>query len=572
MKRILSYAALVCAAGAVLVSCGQSAETKGYETNDLRYIPLKTEEGLYTYVDTETGEAKGSYEEATLYRDGLALVRPEGSEGYIYVDHNQEKAIEDTFASASIFSEGIAWVARKGGHLEAIDTKGKRLFELKEAEGACAFKEGVAVFMRGEDGAWGVVNKKGEVVVKPSFTMTSSNYDGGLLAVGEPDGGIGFVNKKGEVVIPMEYDQVLIEEWDRFIDNPTRYNLYGQVETGRIPVKKNGKWGVINRSGKWIINPQFDLIVADGERYLFRKDWKYGWCDEEGKYVINPQFENALPSEGYDLMAVKDGSSDEYGYINAKGKWVIEPQYELAMPFLPSGVAFVYYKGEWGAIDRKGEWVINPQYLALHVVSDNLALVMDSGEKIGLINSKGEYVVAPEYSDCSMELLTNRYGQVDYVAAESDYVDVAGMAQTLVTAIRKLKTVTTGELKKEIGESKFRKGGGDVKIERAVEDDMVISVTAPDVNAWNRVSDGWFGYNYVFRPDVKISSFTLTVSMIDKAARFVSEIAEATNAHLAQEAGAETKTEGNVSVTETKERKVIVAPGESGLAIVVETK
>ncbi|MBO8440139.1 MAG: hypothetical protein IAC51_05750, partial [bacterium] len=58
MKRILSYAALVCAAGAaMLVSCGQSAETKGYQTNDLRYIPLETEEGLYTYVDTETGEA-----------------------------------------------------------------------------------------------------------------------------------------------------------------------------------------------------------------------------------------------------------------------------------------------------------------------------------------------------------------------------------------------------------------------------------------------------------------------------------------------------------------------------------
>ena len=463
-------------------------------------------------------------------------------------------------------------MARKGGHLEAIDTKGKRLFELKEAEGAFAFKEGVAVFMRGEDEAFGVVNKKGEVVVKHSFTMTSSDYDGGLLIVGEADGGFGFADKKGEVVIPMEYDRVLIEESDRFIDNPTRYNFYGLVETGRIPVKKNGKWGVIDRSGKWIINPQFDLIVADGDRYLFRKDWRYGWCDAKGKYVINPQFKDALPSEGYDLMAVKDEKSDEYGYIDKKGKWVIEPHYDLATPFLPSGVALVYYNDEWGAIDRKGEWVINPQYRALHVVSDNLALVMDSGEKIGLINSKGEYVVAPEYSDCSMELLTNRYGQVDYVAAESDYVDVAGMAQTLVTAIGKLKTVTTGELKKEIGESKFRKGGGDVKIERAVEGDMVISVTAPDVNAWSRVSDGWFGYNYVFRPEVKISSFTLTVSMIDKAARFVSEIAEATNRLLAQETGAATKTEGDVSVTETKERKVIVAPGESGLAIVVETK
>ena len=556
----------------MLVSCGQSAETKGYQTDDLRYIPLETEEGHYTYVDTETGEAKGSYEMATLYRDGLALVRLEGEEGYVYVDHNQELAIEDTFASATVFSEGIAWVARKGGHLEAIDTKGKRLFELKEAAGACSFKEGVAVFMRGEDEAFGVVNKKGEVVVQPSFTLASTDYDGGLLAVGEPDGGMGFVDKKGEIVIPMEYDRVLIEEWDEFINNPTRYNLFGQVETGCIPVKKNGKWGVIDRSGKWIINPQFDFIVADGERYLFRKDWRYGWCDEKGKYVINPQFKDAIPSEGYDLMAVKDEESDEYGYIDKKGKWVIEPQYDKATPFLPSGVAFVYYKGEWGAIDRKGEWVINPQFSALFVVSDNLALVMDSGKKIGLINSKGEYVVAPEYSNGPIELLTNRYGQVDCIAAESDYVDVEGMAQTLVTTIGKLKTITTGELKEEIGESKFRKGGGDVKIESVEKGDMVVSVTAPDVNAWSRVSDGWFGYNYVFRPEVKISSFSLTVRMTGKAARFVEEITEATKRLLAQEAGAETKTEGTVSVTETKERKVIVAPGESGLAIVVETK
>ena len=60
-------------------------------------------------------------------------------------------------------------------------------------------------------------------------------------------------------------------------------------------VKINGKWGYIDETGEFIINPQFEDagLFADNGLAWIMVHGKYGYIDETGTIVINPQFDEA---------------------------------------------------------------------------------------------------------------------------------------------------------------------------------------------------------------------------------------------------------------------------------------
>lgn len=83
-------------------------------------------------------------------------------------------------------------------------------------------------------------------------------------------------------------------------------------------VKIGGKWGFIDKSGKLVINPQFDNTgmfseglgnVCVGKCGTFGDkpdESKWGFIDAAGKYVVNPAYDFSYPfSEG--LAAVCTG-------------------------------------------------------------------------------------------------------------------------------------------------------------------------------------------------------------------------------------------------------------------------
>ncbi|HEX3145337.1 MAG TPA: WG repeat-containing protein, partial [Pyrinomonadaceae bacterium] len=116
-------------------------------------------------------------------------------------------------------------------------------------------------------------------------------------------------------------------------------------ETGIAGVRVGDKWGGIDKSGKIVINPQFDaglglmgggdfvsdLLSRDFTRVTFsdglacvRMGGKLGYIDATGQYVINPQFNEALPFvDGMALVVQGSGPSPELvGWIDKTGKYV----------------------------------------------------------------------------------------------------------------------------------------------------------------------------------------------------------------------------------------------------------
>ena len=51
----------------------------------------------------------------------------------------------------------------------------------------------------------------------------------------------------------------------------------------------NKKWGKIDKTGKYVINPQSDRAVwFPGSLVRIQTGRKWGWIDKTGKYVWNP--------------------------------------------------------------------------------------------------------------------------------------------------------------------------------------------------------------------------------------------------------------------------------------------
>jgi len=73
---------------------------------------------------------------------------------------------------------------------------------------------------------------------------------------------------------------------------------------------------------------------------------KRGLIDKTGKYVIEPKFDNYTRfSEGLAIVGVRENGEFKYGYIDQTGKIVIEPQFYWA-GFFEQGLAVVKVKPE----------------------------------------------------------------------------------------------------------------------------------------------------------------------------------------------------------------------------------
>ena len=193
---------------------------------------------------------------------------------------------------------------------------------------------------------------------------------------------INSTKKSGEVAIPAQF----------YYASPFRDNTnYTSVAIGA-----GFSYGVIDKNGKFIINPQYKFIgIRSGSDFIVVQNNAEKWgLYFHDKLKIPPQFDlMEHPSE--DLIATKLG--DTWGYINLDGKIVINPIYQMAKQF-SEGLAFVKLDGKYGVIDKSGVFLIAPQFDGGYFFRDSTAVVTVGG-KAGIIDKSGKFLVNPQYED-----------------------------------------------------------------------------------------------------------------------------------------------------------------------------
>ena len=527
MKRTLQLVTAV-AVSSILSSCGGGGDS----ISEVKLIPVKSGKE-FQYIDKEGKIViNPQFKNATVFRDGLALVETSGDEPkFGFITEDGKYAINAQYKEATVFSDGLAWVVTDNAAPAAIDKKGEIKFTLQDAEEVRLFQNGLAAFsMVNEEGEekWGFVNKEGKVVINPQFSSVS-NFSDGKCGVGNIDGKWGFIDKEGKISINYQFDGA------------------GDFKNGKCIVTSANKYGVIDNEGKYIINPQFLDMQIDGDMFLVKQDGKWGWCDKDGKLVINPQFEEAYPFNGNKTTSVQSGKS--YGYIDKEGKIVINPQFDVALPF-----------------------------------NGKLALVV-SASKIGFIDKEGKYVINPQFDDVSKDLVQYFLsGKSEYSSVSTDYFNVGAITSILTFESPEgftFNTTFSDVMKKyELNEVDFSRNGAE---HRVVSGKKITNDASYNFYIFGKAFDevqvqkgsGWYTYTdseYRFNEKNVINSFAYAISLFGKGYGKYEAIISAIEGKLSGAKKDENRSDSNTLVYTIDKKEIRLFKNGSQLIIFISSQ
>ncbi|MCH5349825.1 MAG: WG repeat-containing protein [Oscillospiraceae bacterium] len=204
------------------------------------------------------------------------------------------------------------------------------------------------------------------------------------------------VTEASEAPVPYEDDET---EYD-----PDAENLFYH---GLAIAKKDGKRGFIDKSGSWVIKPEYDMVY---NFYLsditsVRKGEKYMCIDTKGNIIQLPDevhYAEIFSKDGL-IMATVEAASDDYktGLLDRTGKWIVAPEFDYIGYFSESGIARVYIKDsdgnkKWGLIDISGSRVTELKYEWIDDFSAGLAVIELDG-KYGYMDETGNLAIEPQF-------------------------------------------------------------------------------------------------------------------------------------------------------------------------------
>ncbi len=456
--------------------------------NQIELFPVKIGSSKYGYVNRE-GKIiiNPLYKRADVFNEHLALVKPADSTRWGFINTNGQYAVQPLFKAATMFSDGLAWVVRENSFPEAINKNGKTLFMLKGVEKVRFFQDGMAAIATRDSVGnefWGFADKTGKIKISPIYEAVG-NFSEGLCAVKMKDTQWGYIDLEGKVVINYQFDEA------------------GKFDNGRAIVRFENYYGIINRNGKFTVNPQYRQIIHDHDKFLVQNatSGKWGWIDPDGKTLIECAYAQAYPFNGQDLAPVAIGT--RFGYINTQGQIVINPQYDKATPF-----------------------------------NYEVAFVQENG-KIGMINLQGQYIARPQFTDIEPSLFFRLiYNKPVFTEIESDFFDT----QKIVNAINySLSPMNFDSLMQIFSLNKkfFSSHGGwykldkDYILDKEVKEYIIFYGNPFDVKVYHGFWDT--DYEYLFNPEKNVEAIKYKFRLYGKGKEKKNEIIKSVEARLQKE-------------------------------------
>ncbi len=184
-------------------------------------------------------------------------------------------------------------------------------------------------------------------------------------------------------------------------------------------VYKDNKWGVINSSGNYVIDPAYaEMIVIPNNKagvFIVTYDTDY----ENGTYKIKvlneknqeifTEYDKIEPISNqdenenlwYDGNAIKFQKDEKYGLINFQGKEILKNEYEEILSIAGIENSFKIKKdGKYGIADSEGKVIVDTKYLDIDVLGkDNKSgfIVKEDSGKCGIIDYSNNQILEAKY-------------------------------------------------------------------------------------------------------------------------------------------------------------------------------
>jgi len=341
----------------------------------------------------------------------MAMAKRDGKLGFI--DKKGNEPIPFVFDGLYQFENGLAR-AKKGDKWGYINRKGEEVIAIKYDKIAKIKDRHAGVILNRK---FGFVSASGKEVLEPKYDEIRF-FDDGLIGA-RLNGFYGYADTLGKAVIPFKFEEI------------------GRFYEGICYVMKDYKYGFYKSDGKaltrlWYQNISYAASKHDEPYYqvdreyffyegmaMVRRNGKYGYIDKTGKEVVKPQFDFAYPfSEGL----AKVEKNGKYGFIDTKGRQVVdfiykdfeiqikeidptnpdEPKFRNgfydATGFFNQGMAVVSKGAKMGVIDQEGNIIVPIKYDFVNQPSDGLVLVRQNW-RYGYVDLNGKEVIPPFYDE-----------------------------------------------------------------------------------------------------------------------------------------------------------------------------
>jgi hypothetical protein len=405
------------------------------------------------------------------FSEGLARasinkkVVPEGNIPYEeirwgFIDKTGKWIIPPQFVRAEDFSEGLAGVWVPGRDKIAscgyIDKSGKFIIEPQFMWGD-NFEKGVTIVATSSENKHILINKTGEKLTRKEYEYISPLVDDRAIvtltnwATRAPI--FGFIDRKGNEITKVNFAPGVHDfseglacvnaghwEWKTYDFMEPTNPIDALIFSHWVPF---GKYGYIDKSGKFAIRPQFkdarDFSEGLAPVAIVEDDHeKWGYVNKTGEFVIKPQFVRARRfSEGLAGVEVLKNDKLKAGYIDKTGKIVIEPQFNEVLNF-SEGFAAVslgeFSDEKWGYIDRNGNPVCKIEFDGVEDFTDGLGIIeveeIGGSYLYGLIDSHGNVIMKPishirpifKYGIAQVETGNYDNRKVGYIDQKGNYI------------------------------------------------------------------------------------------------------------------------------------------------------
>ncbi len=210
-----------------------------------------------------------------------------------------------------------------------------------------------------------------------------------VVFVSGADSFAGFIDKKGTIVFRIP-DGCVADEFSE----------------GLVAVQKGNRWGYMDKSGQWVIPPQFKSArkFSQGLAAVFlEKEKSFVFIDKTAKGVIEVDATTVGDfHEGLAMVA----KGELVGYIDRSGAFVIPQEYQFkGERYFSLGVVPVAQANplRWCYIDRFNHPVLNKSFYGAKEVVDGLAPVCsrtgsERKELWGYLGTSGsKFAIEPQY-------------------------------------------------------------------------------------------------------------------------------------------------------------------------------
>ena len=262
-------------------------------------------------------------------------------------------------------------------------------------------------FILRQDGKYGVINKKGDIVIHPEYTnVIIPNPQKAVFVCYDENNNTKVLNQNNEQIFS-EYTQLEPIK----LKNIASDLMY---EKNLLTYEQDEKQGLINLEGKVVAKPIYESIEGlpykEGE-LLVKIEGKYGVVNNKGNYLVDSDYDqiavdNYTTEEGYKHAGYIVSNTTEngyrYGYVDVDGNVLLEPEYTEVSRIInvkddDNIYLVVAQNGQYGMIKNQ-EQIIENEYQSISYNSESNTLTLEKTKRYGVATLDGKIVIPVEFA------------------------------------------------------------------------------------------------------------------------------------------------------------------------------